>query len=160
MPPAANQLPHSRAPIFSRRATLTRRKMLPSAHSPVQKPFCSLHLRMRARPPSLYVGYPRPHRKGVAMSKADFIQAVAKEGKVSKADAKRSVELVFDAIASSLKGVKGGGRLQIGTFGTFVTSKRAARMGRNPRTGESIKIKASKSLRFKPSAQLKKAAGC
>ena len=94
------------------------------------------------------------------MSKADFIQAVAKEGKVSKADAKRSVELVFEAIATSLKGVKGGGRLQIGTFGTFVTSKRAARMGRNPRTGEAIKIKASRSLRFKPSAQLKKAAGC
>ena len=73
---------------------------------------------------------------------------------------KRTVELVFETISSSLKGVKGGGRLQIGTFGTFVTSKRAARMGRNPRTGEAIKIKASKSLRFKPSAQLKKAAGC
>ena len=94
------------------------------------------------------------------MSKAHFIQAVAKEGKVSKAEAKRAVELVFDSIATSLKGVKGGGRLQIGTFGTFVTSKRAARMGRNPRTGEAIKIKASKSLRFKPSSQLKKAAGC
>src|SRR5258707_13119466 len=109
---------------------------------------------------SLYVNDPKPHRKGVAMSKANFIQAVAKEGKVSKADAKRAVELVFDSIARSLKGVKGEGRLQIGTFGTFVTSKRGARMGRNPRTGEAIRIKASKSLRFKPSAQLKKAAGC
>ena len=79
---------------------------------------------------------------------------------IGQADAKRAVELVFETISSSLKGVKGGGRLQIGTFGTFVTSKRAARMGRNPRTGEAIKIKASKSLRFKPSSQLKKAAGC
>jgi len=94
------------------------------------------------------------------MSKSGFIQAVAKQGKVSKADAKRAVELIFDTIASSLKGVKSGGKFQIGTFGTFVTSKRGARMGRNPRTGEAIKIKASKSLRFKPSAQLKKAAGC
>jgi DNA-binding protein HU-beta len=94
------------------------------------------------------------------MSKSEFIEAVSKEGKVSKADAKRAVELVFDTIAIGLKGVKGGGKFQIGTFGTFVTSKRAPRMGRNPRTGEAIKIKASKSLRFKPSAQLKKAAGC
>jgi DNA-binding protein HU-beta len=94
------------------------------------------------------------------MSKSDFIEAVSKEGKVSKADAKRAVELVFDTIAMGLKGVKAGGKFQIGTFGTFVTSKRAARMGRNPRTGEAIKIKASKSLRFRPSAQLKKAAGC
>src|SRR3954462_1455663 len=98
--------------------------------------------------------------KRADMSKADFIQVVSKQGKVSKADAKRAVELVFGAIESGLKGVRGGGKLQIGTFGTFATSKRGARMGRNPRTGESIKIKASKSLRFKPSSQLKKAAGC
>jgi DNA-binding protein HU-beta len=94
------------------------------------------------------------------MSKADFIESVAKHGKVSKADAKRAVELIFETIETGLKGAKNGGKFQIGTFGTFVTSKRAARMGRNPRTGEAIKIKASKSLRFKPSAQLKKAAGC
>jgi DNA-binding protein HU-beta len=94
------------------------------------------------------------------MSKSDFIVTVAKHGKVSKADAKRAVELVFGAIETGLKGVKGGGKLQIGTFGTFATSKRGARIGRNPRTGESIKIKASKSLRFKPSSHLKKAAGC
>jgi DNA-binding protein HU-beta len=94
------------------------------------------------------------------MSKSDFIQTVAKQGKVSKADAKRAVELVFKAIEQGLKGVKNGGRLQIGTFGTFATSKRGPRMGRNPRTGEAIKIKASKSLRFRPSSHLKKAAGC
>ena len=89
------------------------------------------------------------------MSKAGFIQAVAKEGKVSKADAKRAVELVFETISSSLKGVKGGGRLQIGTFGTFVTSKRAARMGRNPRTGEAIPIKARNVVTFHASHKLK-----
>jgi DNA-binding protein HU-beta len=94
------------------------------------------------------------------MSKADFIEAVAKKGDLSKADAKRAVETVFEAIEAGLKGLKGSGKYQIGTFGTFVVSKRAARMGRNPRTGEAIKIKASKSLRFKPASQLKDSAGC
>jgi DNA-binding protein HU-beta len=94
------------------------------------------------------------------MSKTDFVDAVAKQGKISKADAKRAVEMVLGAVESGLKTAKGGGKFQIGTFGTFRVTKRAARMGRNPRTGEAIKIKASKSLKFKPSSQLKKAAGC
>jgi DNA-binding protein HU-beta len=94
------------------------------------------------------------------MSKADFIEAVAKKGNLSKADAKRTVEIVFEAIETGLKTVKNGGKYQIGTFGTFTVSKRAARMGRNPRTGEAIKIKASRGLRFKPASQLKHAAGC
>jgi|KBSMisStandDraft_5_1062788.scaffolds.fasta_scaffold309401_2 DNA-binding protein HU-beta len=95
-----------------------------------------------------------------SMSKTDFVEAVAKQGKISKADAKRAVEMVLGTMETGLKGVKNGGKYQIGTFGSFRVSKRAARTGRNPRTGEPIKIKASKSLRFKPSSQLKKAAGC
>jgi len=94
------------------------------------------------------------------MSKAEFIEAVAKKGNITKADAKRYVELVFESIEAGLKSAKNGGKYQIGTFGTFHVSKRGARMGRNPKTGEAIKIKASKSLRFKPAAQLKEAAGC
>ena len=94
------------------------------------------------------------------MSKADFINVVAKQGKVSKAEAKRSIELVFGSIKTSLKGSRSKGKLQIGTFGTFTISKRSARMARNPRTGEAIKVKASRSLRFRPSLQLKRAAGC
>ncbi len=94
------------------------------------------------------------------MSKAEFIENVAKRGKLSKAEAKRAVELVFGEIEAGLKKSKKEGKYTIGTFGTFAVSKRKARMGRNPQTGEQIKIKASKSLRFKPSAQLKKAAGC
>ena len=94
------------------------------------------------------------------MSKADFIDVVAKQGKVSKAEAKRSIELVFGAIKTSLKGSRSKGKLQIGTFGTFTISKRSARMARNPRTGEAIRVKASRSLRFRPSLQLKRAAGC
>ena len=48
----------------------------------------------------------------------------------------------------------------IGTLGTFSVTKRPARKGRNPRTGEPIRIKASKNLKFKPSSSLKEAAGC
>jgi DNA-binding protein HU-beta len=111
----------------------------------------------------LPLGYISPSQrriKGIKMSKADFIEVVAKKGNLSKADAKRTVEIVFEAIETGLKTVKNGGKYQIGTFGTFTVSKRAARMGRNPRTGEAIKIKASRGLRFKPASQLKDAAGC
>ena len=94
------------------------------------------------------------------MSKAEFIERVAKKGKMSKAEAKRAVDLVFGEIESGLKSSKKAGKFTIGTLGTFSITKRKARMGRNPRTGESIKIKASKSLRFKPAMNLKKAAGC
>lgn len=94
------------------------------------------------------------------MSKGDFVQTVAEIGEISPADAKRAVELVFSAIEDGLKGSKKDGKFAIGTFGTFAVSKRSARMGRNPQTGEPIKIKASKSLRFKPAANLKRAAGC
>ncbi len=94
------------------------------------------------------------------MSKADFVEAVAKRGNITKADAKRAIELVFGTIEAGLKAARNGGKFQIGTFGTFTVSKRKARIGRNPRTGESIKVKAARSLRFKPSGQLKDAAGC
>jgi DNA-binding protein HU-beta len=76
------------------------------------------------------------------MSKAEFIEKIASKGKMSKAEASRTVDLVFGEIESGLK------------------AARAARMGRNPQTGEPIKIKASKSLRFKPASNLKRAAGC
>ena len=94
------------------------------------------------------------------MSKSEFIDRVANKGKMSKAEAKRAVELVFGEIESTLKDARKNGKVTIGTLGTFSVSKRGARMGRNPRTGEAIKIKASKSLRFKPAMNLKKAAGC
>lgn len=94
------------------------------------------------------------------MSRADFIEQVAKTGKLSKAEAKRQVDLVLGQVEAGLKKSKSAGSYTIGNFGTFRVSKRAARKGRNPRTGEPIKIKASKALRFKPSTVLKKAAGC
>ncbi len=94
------------------------------------------------------------------MSKAALVERVAKKGKLSKAEAGRTVDLVMGEIQAGLKSSKKEGKYTIGTFGTFSITKRAARKGRNPQTGEPIKIKASKVLKFKPAAQLKKAAGC
>jgi DNA-binding protein HU-beta len=94
------------------------------------------------------------------MSKADFIETVAERGNLTKAEAKRYVELVFDSIETALKAARSSGRLHIRTFGTFHVTRRRARMGRNPKTGEAIRVKASRSLRFKPASQLKEAAGC
>lgn len=94
------------------------------------------------------------------MSKAEFIVHVAEAGGVTNAEAKRMVELVFGEIENGLRRARSDGKLTIGTFGTFTITERPARTGRNPRTGEEIAIKASRSLKFRPAAQLKEAAGC
>ncbi len=95
------------------------------------------------------------------MSKAAFIEQVAAKGDLSKAEAKRMVDLVVGELETSLKKAKrNGGKVSIGSLGIFTIAKRAARMGRNPQTGEAIKIKASKALRFRPAMNLKRAAGC
>lgn len=88
------------------------------------------------------------------MNKADLIEAVQKSlgGETSKRAANEAVDAVLGAIA---KGVAKTGAVQLIGFGTFKVAKRAARTGRNPKTGESMKIKASKTVRFVPSAALK-----
>ena len=78
---------------------------------------------------------------------------------MSKAEAKRMVDLVLGEVESGLKKAKKAGRYTIGDFGTFTIGPRPARKGRNPRSGEAIRIKASKVLKFKPAAKLRKAAG-
>ena len=93
------------------------------------------------------------------MSRAAFIENVAKKGNMSKANAKITVDLVLGEVEAGLKKSKKEGRYTIGNFGTFAISKRPARKGRNPQTGEPIRIKASKVLKFKPSAKLKRTAG-
>lgn len=89
------------------------------------------------------------------MNKADLIEAVQKTlgGETSKRAAGEAVEAVITSIA---KGVAKHGQVQLIGFGTFKVVKRAARTGRNPKTGEPMKIKASKSVRLVPSAMLKK----
>lgn len=88
------------------------------------------------------------------MNKAELIEAVQKAlgPETTKRAAEDSVSAVLDSIA---KGVKKDKKVQIIGFGTFEVKKRAARMGRNPKTGESMKIGASKSVGFKASAALK-----
>lgn len=88
------------------------------------------------------------------MNKAELVLEVQKTlGKdTSKAAAERAVEAVIDAIK---KGIKKDKAVQLIGFGTFTVTKRAARTGVNPATGEKIKIKASKAVKFKAGSQLK-----
>jgi DNA-binding protein HU-beta len=88
------------------------------------------------------------------MNKADFIAAVAESAELSKADAGRAVDAMVETVTKALK--KGDTVTLVG-FGTFSIRKRAARTGRNPRTGQAIKIKASKNPAFKAGKALKDA---
>ena len=88
------------------------------------------------------------------MNKGDFIGAVADAAELSKADGARAVDAMIEVIKKALK--KGETITLVG-FGTFSVRKRAARMGRNPQTGATIKIKASKNPAFKAGKALKDA---
>lgn len=88
------------------------------------------------------------------MNKAELIEAVAKDAKISKADAGKAVNVMTAAITKALK--KGDSVTLIG-FGTFKVTKRAARTGRNPQTGKEIKIAARKAPGFKAGKTLKEA---
>jgi DNA-binding protein HU-beta len=86
------------------------------------------------------------------MNKAQLIEQVKSTLKSSKADAERGVNAVLDGISKGLKKDKA---VQLVGFGSFSVKKRKARTGRNPQTGEKIKIKASKTVGFKPGKALK-----
>ncbi len=88
------------------------------------------------------------------MNKAELIDAIADSADLSKASAARALDSAIDSITKALK--KGDTVTLVG-FGTFSVRKRAARSGRNPRTGETIKIKASKVPGFKAGKALKDA---
>ena len=88
------------------------------------------------------------------MNKNDLVAVVADKTGLSKADATKSVDCVFDAITDSLKS---GEEVRLVGFGTFNVTKRAASEGRNPRTGERIQIPASNQPRFKAGKGLKDA---
>ena len=88
------------------------------------------------------------------MNKNDLVAKVATTAGLSKADTTKAVDSVFDAITSSLKG---GDEVRLVGFGTFSISNRRATEGRNPRTGERIKIPASKQPKFKAGKALKDA---
>ncbi|GHA69623.1 HU family DNA-binding protein [Cognatilysobacter bugurensis] len=88
------------------------------------------------------------------MNKGEFITAVADAAELSKADATRAVDGVINVITTALK--KGDAVTLVG-FGTFEVRKRAERQGRNPKTGDTIKIAASKNPAFKAGKALKDA---
>jgi DNA-binding protein HU-beta len=88
------------------------------------------------------------------MNKAELIDAVAASANLSKADAGRAIDAVVDAVAKSLKR---GQQVAVVGFGTFSVKHRAARQGRNPRTGETIQIAASNVPGFKAGKALKDA---
>ncbi|GIL37915.1 transcriptional regulator [Rhodospirillales bacterium TMPK1] len=89
---------------------------------------------------------------GAPVNRNDLVAHVAEQAGLSKNDATKAVDAVFDGITQTLKG---GGEVRLVGFGTFAVSKRAASEGRNPRTGEKIMIKASIQPKFKPGKGLK-----
>ncbi|MGV6852258.1 MAG: HU family DNA-binding protein [bacterium] len=88
------------------------------------------------------------------MNKTDLVNAVADAADLSKADSARAVDAVVEAITGAMKA---GDQVSLIGFGTFSVKDRAARQGRNPRTGETIQIKASKNPSFKAGKALKDA---
>ena len=89
------------------------------------------------------------------MNKGELIEAIQK--KLGSEATKRLAEDALAAVLESIEeGVKSDQKVQIIGFGTFEVKNRAARMGRNPKTGEAMQISASKSVGFKPSSTLKK----
>ncbi|HEY4073789.1 MAG TPA: HU family DNA-binding protein [Herbaspirillum sp.] len=88
------------------------------------------------------------------MNKTELIEHIANEAEISKAASTRALDALIGAVKKTLK--KNGSVTLVG-FGTFSVGKRAARTGRNPRTGEAIKIKAAKVPKFKPGKGLKDA---
>ncbi|MCC0013058.1 MAG: HU family DNA-binding protein [Rhodobiaceae bacterium] len=86
------------------------------------------------------------------MNKQELISQVAESSGMNKTEAANAVQAMIDAIAASLKS---GSEVKIAGFGSFQVAKRAASTGRNPRTGEPVKIPASKTPKFKAGKALK-----
>lgn len=86
------------------------------------------------------------------MTKAELIEGLASKLSLNKAEAEKAINIILDDIINALKQ---GQRVNVSGFGTFSVSTRQARVGRNPKTGESIPISASRSAKFKAGKQLK-----
>jgi DNA-binding protein HU-beta len=88
------------------------------------------------------------------MNKAELIDAIAQKAGLTKVQAKSAIDSYHETIAGTLKS---GGSVDIAGFGSFSVLAKAARTGRNPRTGEALQIKAAKVPKFKPGKGLKDA---
>lgn len=89
---------------------------------------------------------------GVFMNKTELVAAMAEKAEISKKDAEKALKAFTETVAEELKK---GEKIQLVGFGTFETSKRAARTGKNPQTGKAIKIPASTAPKFKAGKGLK-----
>jgi len=88
------------------------------------------------------------------MKKAELVEAVAEKTGLTKADSTRAIDAVFETISKALEK---GEKVPVAGFGTFAISNRKAREGRNPQTGEKVKIAARKAVTFKAGTALKDA---
>ena len=88
------------------------------------------------------------------MNKAELIDHIAASADISKASASRALEATLGAITETLKA---GDSVSLVGFGSFAVTQRAARMGRNPKTGEEVRIEAAKIPKFRPGKGLKDA---
>ena len=88
------------------------------------------------------------------MNKTELIAAVAEKAEISKKDSEKALKAFIDVVTEQLKA---GDKVQVVGFGTFEVSERAAREGRNPQTGETMKIEACKAPKFKAGKALKDA---
>ena len=88
------------------------------------------------------------------MNKTELVAAIAEQAELTKKDAEKALKAFVDVVTDELKK---GEKVQLVGFGTFEVSERAAREGRNPQTGETMKIEASKSPKFKAGKALKDA---
>jgi len=118
-------------------------------------------MRVFGRPPAIGADslgiHPLDSQKETAVNKAELTSALAMRTKMSKADASRTIDALFDEKGIIAGELKKGAKVQITGFGNFEARKRAARMGRNPKTGGTIQIKASIAPAFRAGKQLKMA---
>jgi DNA-binding protein HU-beta len=94
------------------------------------------------------------HQEGFFVNKSELVDHIASSADISKAAATRALDAAMAAVRSTLKK---GGTVSLVGFGSFAVTKRAARTGRNPRTGAALKIKAAKIPKFRPGKALKDA---
>ena len=86
------------------------------------------------------------------MNKTELVAAMAEQADMTKKDAEKALTAFTEVVSKELKN---GGKVQLVGFGTFEVAERAAREGRNPQTGETMKIAAAKAPKFKPGKALK-----
>ncbi len=91
------------------------------------------------------------------MNKTELVEAIAKQAGLSKTDSEAALNAFTETVKKALADKKGDRKVQLVGFGTFEVAERKARSGRNPATGETIKIKASKAPKFKAGKALKDA---